>query len=330
MEQTLGQRIMQHRKRLGLTQDQLAEKLGVTAQAVSKCENDQSCPDINMLPKLAELFGTTTDALLGHIPVYEAEFVEDGDDNDKDAGWEFRWEAGRWSGVSTAIFVLLVGSLLFAARYFGWEVGFWSIAWPSAFLVFGFAALLRRFHFTNLVCTLLGGYFLVNNLGVFEIPLDKNLIFPGLIILFGGSLLLDALRKPKKNRFYIHKKGKPDHKTQKDCVQEGERFTCSLSFGEAKYPINLPRLSGGKASVSFGELEVDLTHCGQIADGCVLEATASFGELELQVPKEYRVECAAGTSFGNIAVYGRPEEQPKGTINLTGGVSFGELKIRYV
>ena len=65
MEQTLGKRIMEHRKALGLTQDQLAEKLGVTAQAVSKWENDQSCPDITMLPKLADIFGITTDALLG-------------------------------------------------------------------------------------------------------------------------------------------------------------------------------------------------------------------------------------------------------------------------
>ena len=55
MEQTLGKRIIEHRKALGLTQDQLAEKLGVTAQAVSKWENDQSCPDITMLPKLRNL-----------------------------------------------------------------------------------------------------------------------------------------------------------------------------------------------------------------------------------------------------------------------------------
>ena len=63
MEQTLGKRISKNRKKLNLTQDQLAEKLGVTAQAVSKWENDLSCPDINMLPRLAELFETTTDAL---------------------------------------------------------------------------------------------------------------------------------------------------------------------------------------------------------------------------------------------------------------------------
>ena len=65
MEQTIGRRIAENRKRLGMTQDQLAEKLGVTAQAVSKWENDQSCPDITMLPRLAEIFGISTDALLG-------------------------------------------------------------------------------------------------------------------------------------------------------------------------------------------------------------------------------------------------------------------------
>ena len=45
MEQKIGSRIAANRKRLKLTQEQLAEKLGVTPQAVSKWENDQSCPD---------------------------------------------------------------------------------------------------------------------------------------------------------------------------------------------------------------------------------------------------------------------------------------------
>ena len=65
MEETIGKRISSNRKRLALTQEQLAEKLGVTAQAVSKWENDQSCPDIAMLPRLAEIFSISTDELLG-------------------------------------------------------------------------------------------------------------------------------------------------------------------------------------------------------------------------------------------------------------------------
>jgi len=81
MEQTLGNRISENRKRLGLTQDALAEKLGVTAQAVSKWENDQSCPDISTLPRLARILGVSTDTLLGmespQPPVSEESFEPD-------------------------------------------------------------------------------------------------------------------------------------------------------------------------------------------------------------------------------------------------------------
>lgn len=61
----LGTVIAENRKKLGLTQDGLAQKLGVTNQAVSKWESDQSCPDIALLPLLADLFGITLDELFG-------------------------------------------------------------------------------------------------------------------------------------------------------------------------------------------------------------------------------------------------------------------------
>ncbi len=61
---TLGKKIFEGRKAKGLSQEALAEKLNVSPQAVSKWENDQSCPDIQLLPQLAKLFDTTVDALL--------------------------------------------------------------------------------------------------------------------------------------------------------------------------------------------------------------------------------------------------------------------------
>lgn len=64
MNNTLGSRITQKRKALGFTQEELAEKLGVSAQAVSKWENDLSCPDITLLPILAKILSTTVDELL--------------------------------------------------------------------------------------------------------------------------------------------------------------------------------------------------------------------------------------------------------------------------
>ena len=62
--QTLGAMIATLRKEKGMTQLELAQKLGVTDKAVSKWERDLSCPDINSLPKLAEVLGVTVDELM--------------------------------------------------------------------------------------------------------------------------------------------------------------------------------------------------------------------------------------------------------------------------
>lgn len=64
MDMTIGKRIALLRRQKGLTQEDLATALGVSPQAVSKWENDQTCPDISLLPKLAKLLGVTTDELL--------------------------------------------------------------------------------------------------------------------------------------------------------------------------------------------------------------------------------------------------------------------------
>ena len=64
MEITLGKRIATLRKEKGIKQEELAQMLDVSAQAVSKWENDLTCPDINALPKLAQILGVTVDELL--------------------------------------------------------------------------------------------------------------------------------------------------------------------------------------------------------------------------------------------------------------------------
>ena len=65
---TIGKRIAYHRREKELTQEELAQKLGLSAQAVSKWENDQTCPDIQLLPTLCGILGITTDELLSGKP----------------------------------------------------------------------------------------------------------------------------------------------------------------------------------------------------------------------------------------------------------------------
>ena len=64
MEMTLGKRIAMLRKQRELKQDDLAQMLNVSAQAVSKWENDQTCPDIGLLPLLAKILNVSVDELL--------------------------------------------------------------------------------------------------------------------------------------------------------------------------------------------------------------------------------------------------------------------------
>ncbi len=59
----LGNKIKQLRLKVSLTQEQLAERLGISAQSVSKWENSVSMPDITLLPEIAEIFGVTIDEL---------------------------------------------------------------------------------------------------------------------------------------------------------------------------------------------------------------------------------------------------------------------------
>ena len=64
MNETIGSRISKYRKAKGMTQEELAGMLGVSSQAVSKWENDISCPDISLLPQLSKVLDVSTDAIL--------------------------------------------------------------------------------------------------------------------------------------------------------------------------------------------------------------------------------------------------------------------------
>ena len=60
-QDSLGRRIARMRLEHGMTQERLADIANVSAQAVSKWENDQSYPDILLLPVLAKTFGVSVD-----------------------------------------------------------------------------------------------------------------------------------------------------------------------------------------------------------------------------------------------------------------------------
>ncbi|MBR5491486.1 MAG: helix-turn-helix transcriptional regulator [Oscillospiraceae bacterium] len=67
----IGKTICDMRRAAGLTQEALADKLGLSYQAVSKWENGLSCPDLSIIPTIAEIFGTDINTLFGFAPKAE-------------------------------------------------------------------------------------------------------------------------------------------------------------------------------------------------------------------------------------------------------------------
>lgn len=65
MENRFGERIAKMRKEKGMTQEDVAEKIGISPQAVSKWENDTTLPDALMLKQLADLYGVSLNQIYG-------------------------------------------------------------------------------------------------------------------------------------------------------------------------------------------------------------------------------------------------------------------------
>lgn len=330
MEQTLGKRIMENRKRLGWTQDRLAEQLGVSAQAVSKWENDQSCPDISLLPRLAELFGITVDELLGRQTekVYEGEVVREEKDDDKVI--TLNWESGKTGYLAAGLTVLLTAILMIAAYFVKpLNAPFWGTLWPAAMLVGGLVYMAEGFSFLKLGVAVMGGYFLLDHLGVFSVDLG-DLVFPILLVILALALLGDALKKKqKRGKWQVRGKSGKEKKSFTCSEQEGT-FRAENSFGEQTFLVAVDKLNRGWAEVSFGESMVDLTGVDTVSENCRLDADVSFGEMTIRCPRRFRMVCNNSGSFGGMEYHGNPDEEPQGVITLDGSTSFGSLVIEYI
>ena len=74
----MGENIALLRRRISMTQEMLADRLGVSAQAVSKWERGLSCPDVSFLPVMAEIFGVSIDELFVRCKAQDGEkYIEE-------------------------------------------------------------------------------------------------------------------------------------------------------------------------------------------------------------------------------------------------------------
>lgn len=333
MEQTIGKRIMYHRKRLSLTQDQLAEQLDVTAQAVSKWENNQSCPDIATIPKLATIFCITTDELLGYTlsdSHREQDTVSPAEDSlAKENSIEFHYDNSKHNSFAFAALVLLVGIVLLCSKILEVDVTFWNLLWPSALLIYGIFGLYPHFSIFRFACLIFGTYMLLCNLSIVTfVKLPSEYIAPIALLLIGTYLLFDARKKPKKPEFHFQWNGK-DHPESSFSIEE-DSFQYKQSFKEDRQLIDLSCMSNGLIETNFGDYTFDLSGVERISPNCTIHTSCNFGEQKILIPKRFRVENSINVSLAECTVVGTPDVEPEGLIQILGHVSLGKIVIQYL
>ena len=107
---TLGEKIKELRRGRGLSQEELAEQINVSRQAVSKWELDLSLPDIDNIVQLSRLFGISTDQLL----------IEEQELPDKEAAGAAR-ELRRQQVFALCIGLAVIGLLFSLTVWFTWQ-----------------------------------------------------------------------------------------------------------------------------------------------------------------------------------------------------------------
>ena len=262
MEQgTLGKRIAYHRKRLGMTQEQLAQRVGVSAQAVSKWENNLSCPDITILPELASIFGISVDELLGRTPpkeerVHEAEVIKP---EEKEHILDYTIGSAARSGLWFAIYVLAIGALFLVNALGKFDVSVWTILWTSALLLGGLSMLTHRFSCFSIGLMLVGGYSLLTAFGFLSIGFRWSVLIPVFLLLWGVSLLVDYFCGRRRKQHHV--RASYGGKFTQDTRCDNGHLSCELSFGSCRVPVVTPLLRSGRIETSFGDFTVDLSGC---------------------------------------------------------------------
>ena len=109
----LSEQIYALRRKMGLSQEQLAEKLGVSRQAVSKWETGASVPELDKLLALSEFFGVSVEELASGAPARRGEAPEAGTPKeDAPAPWS---RLGAALCLAGAVLLLLAGGILLFA-----------------------------------------------------------------------------------------------------------------------------------------------------------------------------------------------------------------------
>lgn len=339
---SLGKRIAALRKSHGLTQEKLAEQLGVSPQAVSKWETDTSCPDITMLPRLSALFGVSTDALLGveapepQVVILEKEKKQDaqGDIPAAIRNGTKKWhKIARWGCIVFCITAILICAVLLlrslSVFFTAPGVPVWNYIWPLMLFGVGLWVVFDRPLFG--ICMMaVGGYEFIHFGWGVGIDLRFYAIMLGLAIVMLISLLVKAIKNNRKRKQSASSAVAAGTKPASFSMSTEDNFLREeVSFASKNVTYPAQPLKGADIEANFCESVIDLTAVTAFTDNPVIDVDCNFATVTLYVPRTVRVTRKDETAFAAFTVKGEPNEDAAETAVVRGDVNFGSLEVIY-
>lgn len=336
---TMGKRIARLRKEKGYTQEQLAELLHVSPQAVSKWENDISNPDISIIPQLSAVLGVSSDELLGMKPIEPHVVVVDTDSGRKEpkrnGHFSFQWVGSKVGTILFGILLLAVGVLFLLNELnvisISDGVGFWSIVWPILIIGLGASMIGESWYPIAIGLILIGVYKLLYVFAVIPAayPLTWSMIWPVALVLIGLSIVASVLRR-KKRTHHVTVNGKDKKEARVTNTCENGFVTIECDFSEARHEFTDTTFRGANIETNFGSTCLDLSKCTDFASDAAINAEVNFGSFELRLPPTVMINKSVENCFASCNVKGGPDKDATATIRLSGETNFGSVDVRYI
>jgi predicted membrane protein len=193
--------------------------------------------------------------------------------------------------------------------------------WPLLFVIWGIGRLAWPYHpgsrVFGLVLTLIGALMTAHNLG--HADFDIRQWWPVFIILAGASIAL-------RGAFPWTHLGRP--RLDPSAVEHADALNIDATFGSVELRNDSRAFKGGRIAVSFGSAELDLTEAVMDGPEVTIEVHASFGGVELRVPRDWQVIVQVRATMGSVEDRSAPPSAPAHRLILRGDASFGGVEIR--
>ncbi len=133
---TIGVKIQNLRKQKGLSQEQLAEAVGVSRQAVSKWEAEQSVPDIDKIILICDYFGVTTDYILRNEEMSCTETVHSTNKNEEEKDMDNKKKSTLLLTVSVMLYILCAVPIIIIPNQVGLVLLLVMVAVATGLMIF--------------------------------------------------------------------------------------------------------------------------------------------------------------------------------------------------